>query len=298
MSRFEAFARNTKGNVQMIFSLVLLPLVGVAGLAMDYARLRQVEGQFQSALDSTALMLTRYAPRNDAAALEKMATPYFNALAAQSGFTPTSGLTVTRTDERVALSTSGRIETVFGPLFGVNAWDFSRKAEASYATRNIEVALVLDNTGSMAQSNKIGELKKASHSLLRILEDVAIKPGQVKVSLVPYTTRVNIGTGYHMEPWLTNHPTGNGFKGSENYHVPGNRANWGGCVGDRDTPYNRNANPANAGVGPSLYPMINCEGNLAQLMPLSSDFKALNARIDTMVADGWTNITLGAQWGL
>jgi Flp pilus assembly protein TadG len=298
MSRFEAFAKNTKGNVQIIFSLVLLPLIGVTGLATDYARLRHLENQYLSALDSTVLMLTRYAPKNDVSALEKLATPYFNALASQYGFTPTSGLKVTRTEERVGLSTTGRIETVFGPLFGVNAWDFSSKVQASYATRNIEVALVLDNTGSMAQANKIGELKKASHALLKILKEVAIKPGQVKVSLVPYTTRVNIGTSYRMEPWLTNHPTGAGFKGSENYHLPASRWSWGGCVADRDTPYNRNANPANAGVGPSLYPMLNCEGNLAQLMPLTDDFKALGTRVDSMNADGWTNITLGAQWGL
>jgi Flp pilus assembly protein TadG len=298
MSRFEAFRKDTKGNVAIIFSLALLPLVGVSGMATDYARVRHVENQYQSALDATVLMLTRYAPKNDATALQKLAEPYFNAVAAQHGLAPTSALKVVRSEVRVGLSTTGRVDPVFGPLFGVKVWDFTAKAEASFATRNIEVALVLDNTGSMAASNKIGELKKASHSLLKILEDVAVKPGQVKVSLVPYTTRVNIGTGFRMEPWLTNHPTGTGFKASENYHLPASRWTWGGCVGDRDAPYNRDASPANTGVGSSLYPMINCEGALAQAMPLNSDFKALHARVDTMVADGWTNITLGAQWGL
>lgn len=298
MSLFDTFRKDENGHVAMILSLALLPMIGICGLAVDYSNVRQVENKFQSALDSTTLMLTRFAPKNDAAALERIATPYFNALAAQANLKVTGGLKATKTEDRVGLSVSGAYSTNFGPLFGVNEWSFTTKSQASFGTRSIEVALVLDNTGSMAAMNKIGELKKASHTLLKILQDAAVKPGQVKVSLVPYTTRVNVGTSYRNDSWLTNHPVGTGFLASENYYRAATRASWGGCIGDRDRPYNRTAQPANTGVGGSLYAMINCEGYLAEAMPLTSDFGALNARIDQMGADGWTNITLGAQMGL
>lgn len=305
MSRFGTFVRNARrfvgnsqGNVTQIFTLTLLPLIGILGLSADYARLRHAEGQFQSALDSTALMLTRHAPKSDAAALEKLAIPYFEALVAQYGLEVTQKLAITRTDTHVSVASGGEMKTVFGPIFGVQAWDYGARAQASYATRQIEVALVLDNTGSMAASNKIGELKKASHTLLTILEGVAMKPGQVKISLVPYTTRVNIGTDARHAPWLTNAPTGTGLSPWYGYHVPGSRLSWTGCVADRDEPYHRNASPARPAVGTSLYPMIQCDGALAKAMPLNADFAALHRRVDDMTANGATNITLGAQMGL
>lgn len=298
MSLFDTFRKDQRGNVAMIFSLALLPIIGIGGVAVDYASVRRTEGQFQSALDSTTLMLTRHAPKNDAAGLERIGAPYFNALAAQYGLKVTSSLKATKTDDRVTLAASGSYTTHFGPLFGVNEWSFTVRSQASFGTRKIEVALVLDNTGSMGAMNKIGELKKASHTLLKILQDAAVTPGQVKVALVPYTTRVNLGTTYRFDNWLTNAPVGTGFLATENYVLPTSRNTWGGCVAERDRPYNSNAQPANAGVSGSLYTMINCEGYLAQAMPLTSDFTALNARVDEMGADGWTNITLGAQMGL
>ncbi len=82
------------------------------------------------------------------------------------------------------------------------------KAASAYGTRKIEVALVLDNTGSMASANKINELKKASKSLISILETASVEAGQIRISIVPYhTTRVKLSTSYRFDNWLTNTPT-------------------------------------------------------------------------------------------
>ena len=118
--------------------------------------------------------------------------------------------------------------------------------------------------------------------------------GQIKVALVPYTTRINLGTSYKDQTWLTNQPTGSFIA---TYKIPANRNAWQGCVADRDTGFNASANPVSPGVVKSLYPMVNCTDGVAQAMPLSADWKALNARVDQMKASGNTNITLGAQWG-
>lgn len=297
MSRFEAFRKDTRGHVAMLLSLVLFPVVGLAGLAVDYAGLRHKQGQIQSALDSTAPMLTRYAPKNDAAALERIGTPYFNTLLAHHKI-PATALKATKGTDNVALVATGTYDTKFGAIFGVtNDWNFPVRAQASYGTRNIEVALVLDNTGSMAAMNKIGELKKASHALVDILRDVAVRPGQVKISLVPYTTRVNLGTGMRNAPQFTANASGDPFNPAF-FQQPTSAWNWDGCVADRNAPYNRNSRPASIATPDSLYPMVQCGGYLAQTMPLTTDFSGLHRRIDQMGADGWTNITLGAQWGL
>jgi Flp pilus assembly protein TadG len=309
MNRFGTFAKDTRGTVAYIAAIMMLPMAAFTGLGLDYSRSRDVKSQLQGALDSTVLMLSREAPKKSEAQLQALADPYFKAVIAHQVPVPISGIKVTKTDTNVTVRTSATVKTFFGPvyafaerLFGGGAanfdtWTIDIATTAAYGTRKIELAMVLDNTGSMASSNKIGELKKASRTLLDILKDTAIQPDQIKVALVPYTTRVNLGTTFKNEDWLTPNPTGKFEKNDANYAKVANRNAWDGCVVDRDTGYNATIKPFQIGIDESKYPMIKCADGLARAMPLTSDWNALNKRIDEMNASGWTNITLGAQWG-
>jgi len=68
------------------------------------------------------------------------------------------------------------------------------------------VALVLDNTGSMDESDsggtKMDALQSASHSLLTLLQGASGTPGDVKVSVVPFSKDVNVGTGNVGASWI------------------------------------------------------------------------------------------------
>ena len=71
----------------------------------------------------------------------------------------------------------------------------------------LRVALVLDNTGSMNQTDgtgtsKISALKTATHQLLTQLQNAAINPGDVQVSLIPFSLDVNTGTGNVGATWI------------------------------------------------------------------------------------------------
>jgi hypothetical protein len=60
----------------------------------------------------------------------------------------------------------------------------------------MRVALVLDNTGSMAQNNKIGALKTAvagSGGLIDQLSALSHSSGDVYISIVPFAKVVNVG---------------------------------------------------------------------------------------------------------
>ncbi|MGL5448424.1 MAG: pilus assembly protein TadG-related protein [Rhabdaerophilum sp.] len=294
MSLFQKFSGDHKGSVPVVFACAFMPLIGICGMAVDYARATQARAQLQSAADSTVLMLARQAPKNNQSALNAMSLPYFSAV-----FRPDSGLVgnvqnVTKGKKEITLTAEGTVKTFFAGIFGWSQWPITVVAASAYGTKKIEVALVLDNTGSMASSNKIGELKKASKTLVIILQAASIEPGQVKIAIVPYTTRVNLGASYRNETWLTNTPTGS-FMGG--YNVPATRAAWGGCVADRDAPHNRNDSAVSVPVPQTLYPMVNCVDGLAQAQPLTENWSLLRSRIDAMIASGMTNITIGAQWG-
>jgi uncharacterized protein YegL len=57
----------------------------------------------------------------------------------------------------------------------------------------LRVALVLDNTGSMADNGKMTALQAATNSLLTQLQNAVTVNGDVYVSIVPFVKDVNLG---------------------------------------------------------------------------------------------------------
>ena len=53
------FVGANKGNVAVIFALAAVPLISFVGAAIDYSRASAARSAMQSAMDSTALMLSR-----------------------------------------------------------------------------------------------------------------------------------------------------------------------------------------------------------------------------------------------
>src|ERR1700694_2324921 len=53
------FIHADKGNVAVIFAIASLPILGLVGAAVDYTRVSNARASMQSALDSTALMLSK-----------------------------------------------------------------------------------------------------------------------------------------------------------------------------------------------------------------------------------------------
>jgi hypothetical protein len=74
----------------------------------------------------------------------------------------------------------------------------------SWDLGKVEVALVLDNTGSTVQngSPKLDNLKTAATSLIDQLAAAATNPDQVKVGVVPFSMTVNVGSKYATAPWI------------------------------------------------------------------------------------------------
>ena len=96
---------------------------------------------------------------------------------------------------------TGKIATTF-----TKSWARHLNIDATpqiiWGMKKLELALALDNTGSMASSNKMTELKKAAQELLTTLKNAAKKAGDVKVAIIPFDTTVNIGTSYKNNFWF------------------------------------------------------------------------------------------------
>ena len=97
---------------------------------------------------------------------------------------------------------SATVNTLFARLFGQSAITFSASTEVLWGIKKLNLALVLDNTGSMAQNQKMTNLKAAAHNLLTTLKNAAKQPGDVKVAIVPFATDVNVGTSNDNASWI------------------------------------------------------------------------------------------------
>jgi len=67
------------GNVTLTFALALIPMVGLAGSAVDYSRGSSAKAAMQAAADATALMLSKEAANLTSAQIKSKASDYFNA---------------------------------------------------------------------------------------------------------------------------------------------------------------------------------------------------------------------------
>ncbi|HEX5213792.1 MAG TPA: pilus assembly protein TadG-related protein [Pseudolabrys sp.] len=208
------FWKNRRGNVAPLFGLAIIPLIGAVGAAVDYSRANATRTAFQASLDSAALMLSKTAATTaDDAALTVMATTYVNAMFSRPDTTNVAVQAHYTTDggSKVAVTGSATINTSFMSIFGIDQLNISAATTSTWGNTRLRVALVLDNTGSMAQggtssndyTSKMDALKTASHNLLTQLDNAAAgNADNVYVSIIPFSKDVNVGSSNSAASWL------------------------------------------------------------------------------------------------
>src|SRR5262245_41083055 len=200
------FLHDRAGGAAPLLGICTIPLATAMGAAIDYSRAASVRTSMQMALDSTALMLSKEAQGLSGDQLANKATTYFNAL-----FQRPEVNNVQITQEfgspqlgSFSLKITGTtpLKTIFWRVLGMEYVDITATGEVLWGIKKLNLALALDNTGSMSSSNKMTELKKAAHTLLTTLKNAAQTPGDVKVSIIPFATDVNVGTNNANAAWI------------------------------------------------------------------------------------------------
>ncbi|MFC3077217.1 VWA domain-containing protein [Phenylobacterium terrae] len=188
---------DTRGGTAVTFTLIgALVVIPFLLVGLDSYLAMNQTAKLQDALDAATL----YAARERTMDADKIDA------AGQRSLTANLKL-VKATDTRL-LSASFVLngETVVGQAtarpggffnFCLDAWCFKPKQVGARAVVNrsldkLEIALVLDNTGSM-QGQKLAVLKKASKNLIQYLDDVgktSLAPDPIRISLVPFSNTV------------------------------------------------------------------------------------------------------------
>ncbi len=246
------FRGDVRGNVAMTFGLSCIPILLVTGAAIDYSRAATQWSNLQQATDATALSAahTYLSATSTAAALKTFSQSYISGL--MSGAT-VNNVVLSNINTQVCVYTTFTVPAVFMKIAGVQSMPVSTSA-CSQVGHTYEVALALDNSGSMLESaggqSKIQALQAAAKQLVGILIPSGTTAPQVGISIVPFTSMVNVGpstvapfldlAGSSSIHWQNFHrPSGTSFHPTTKFDLFNamKNATWAGCVEERPVPY-------------------------------------------------------------
>lgn len=191
------FCRDRRGGTAMLFALASIPVLGIVGAALDYSRASSTRSLMQNAADSAALA----AARETALPWEqrkRIAQDIFKSHFSDRKEVQRLQVVPRQQEGAIVVDASGNVRTVLAGLFGKDGIPTAVRAEVhAGASAKLELALVLDTTGSMR--NDMEALRAAATSLTE-----KVMGGGAKVSVVPYSAAVNPGRANLSVAWLDN----------------------------------------------------------------------------------------------
>ncbi len=192
------------GNVAITFALASIPLIMGVGTAVDYSRANSMKAAMQTALNSTGLTLGREYSTLTGTQLQNEAALIFASLFTRpEAINPTITAVANAAAGTIQVNATAAIDTDFVGILGLKSIQVNAESTTSLAAQaSLRVALVLDNTGSMAQSGKISALKTATNNMLAKLQSAATTNGAVYVSITPFVKDVNLGASNYNASWL------------------------------------------------------------------------------------------------
>lgn len=224
VQRGRAFAKRlvdeTRGNVAMIFALSVPALLFMTMGAVDIHRASAVRLNLQDALDAAALAAAR-SPYTDAENIQRVGMAALEAnLAAFPNIERPVASFVLNQDNIIIAEADLLIDTVvagfvlppYGQFFDKQL-QVGVRSEVNRSSKDVEVALVLDITGSM-EGSRITSLKAAAVDLVDTVVQDQQSPYYSRMAVIPYSMGVNLG-GY-----------ANGARGSLRQSVNVTGAKW------------------------------------------------------------------------
>jgi len=297
IKRLAHFTSDEDGAMLLLTLILFFAMTIFGGLAVDLANHERTRTTFQTHLDNAVLAAASLTQELDP---EAVVMSYLTS----AGLDPSLVDVETREEKigsilvgrTVEATMPGGLNTYFFRFFDIDRLEMSITSQATERVEDIEISLVLDVSGSMAQpynNPRLDLLKAAASDFVEtILEDA--EEGRVSISIVPYSTKVNAGeellsqytvtqehnyshcvdfdagdyTRLAVDPENTLQRTGHfQFQGMDTWYR--NRGEW---VCRHDAGFTVTA--------------------------LSSSVDALKAQIAALTAEGSTSIDVGAKWGL
>ena len=227
-----------RGAIAIPATLSLFVVLWTVALSLDLGQAYLTRLRMQAALDAAAVAAAMSGSDNGEAIAE-VANQHYIANGGNAALHSFS-VTPTATPDGVKLEATGQLPTVIARVFGIAEITINVMSEASRASGDLEVALVLDNTGSM--KDHMSDLRQGAKDLVKVVYDAVRDKSKASLSVVPYVGAVNIGNGARQMAWMD-------VNANSDYHGASFRWHWvakdPGC-----TPYYPPCPDCSGGGGP------------------------------------------------
>jgi Flp pilus assembly protein TadG len=296
------FLRHRQGNFGMMMAMVAPVLLLAAGYAVNIGQITLTKSNLLAALDSavtsTARDLTTGVISEDEAPKVVEAFLSANGLRAyaEKGRLKLDELIIDKTAKTVSAKASVELDVAFALFGAANLQKITAESAALYSDRKVDVAMMLDITGSM-RGQRIIDLRNAAANAVQILlSNNRAGWERVRIALVPYADSVNAGVLSH-----TVYKEQDRRSSIEGPALPRAQqvaaSNGNVCSTEREGVATRLTDD-----GPDVQ-MVNRDYRLtfcsvSTLIPLTHDKNRLTTHIKSLIADpyAWTNGRVGIQW--
>lgn len=234
---FRRFCQSTSGNFAIMFALLLPVLLAAVGLALDLTNLMKARSDLQNALDSAVLAASRLSDMTGSR--QDTFDAFFSTNIASRPALANARATLEIEEAVNSIKSKATAEAdvalTFGFLFGPNA-TVKAQSNAFESTAKLEVALVLDNTGSMGSTNMKALIDGSKEVIKSLQKAKTDRPERmIRAALVPFVTAVNIkSTVGFDQSWIDNRqivpetdPSTNGKNFAFTTDAKGNKARIG-----------------------------------------------------------------------
>lgn len=302
--------RADEAGTMTFFSMILIILIFMcSGMAVDLMRHERLRTAIQTTNDEAVLAATNLDQSLDP-------TSVVNDYFAKAGMTPyLASVTVTQgtNSRQVTATTTANLPTYFMQLDGVPSLGVNGVSTAVESIGNVEVAMALDNSGSMTQqavaattttcsvtkrgkqhcttqtqyTTKIAALIDAANSFVDQMFS-QVQNGALTMSLLPYDSHLNIGTTLMSDLNVS----------SENTvakcidFLP---SDFSTTAIDPTTLLQRSGNFDGHSSGSSVQPECN-SASYRNSVVFSNNAATLHTLINSLQASGNTSIDTGVKW--
>lgn len=194
-----------RGNTSVLFAVAVLPVLGAVGAGIDYARFVTTNSALQAEADRLALAAQLQQITSD----ERLKS-FVRSQITDASVTIVGEPNYDSSDGSMCLTLTKRVPTVVMQVIrfaAMNPVVTACSITGGGGSSHYEIALALDNTGSMSVSDNTTGRSKIQSEITAAKNFVdqmftAVGSQHVDISVVPFTTAVNVGTQYANASWM------------------------------------------------------------------------------------------------
>nr|WP_070961434.1 TadE/TadG family type IV pilus assembly protein [Hyphomonas sp. Mor2] len=199
MSTLKNLSRDKSGQVAILFALSIIPIVAVAGFAIDFQQTVKRKAKVQLVMDSAVLAAARVKQTGASNQEIKLTVQQFmDAQIGNLGGLDCDPTTVIVYDSAEEIDASILCEqtTSLIKVVGRDEMPFRVTSASEYGIDKVDVAFMFDVSGSMNSSNRLINLKAAAKEAIDVLLPAGAPPELIedtRLAMVSYNSMVNAG---------------------------------------------------------------------------------------------------------